>query len=83
MKHSLGIELFTIAKIAIQIMGHYPKNCGMSRSDFEMYSTGMWTMFHATLENHPQTLQSKIDTIQSIIRMLGTCLIECYKKEKN
>jgi hypothetical protein len=77
------MELFIVAKIIIWIMGHDPKDYGMSRSDFEMYSTGMWTMFHATLENHPQTLQSKIDTIQSIIRMLGTCLIECYKKEKN
>jgi hypothetical protein len=82
MKHSLGIELFTIAKIAIQIMGHYPKNCGMSRSDFEMYSTGKGTIFHATIENRPQILKPKIDAIQSAFRMLGTNLVECYQKIK-
>jgi hypothetical protein len=35
LKHSLETELYPIAKIAIQIIGHDPKDCGMSRSDFE------------------------------------------------
>jgi hypothetical protein len=36
-KHSLKMELFIVTKIAIRIMGHDPKDCGMSRSDFEIY----------------------------------------------
>jgi serine/threonine protein kinase len=55
-----------------------PKDCGMSRSDFEIYSVGMRTIFHASIENRPQTLKSKIDTIQNIIGMLGTNPVECY-----
>jgi serine/threonine protein kinase len=77
-KYSLGSKLFTVTKIAIQIMGHDPEDCGMSRSDFEIYSVGMRTIFHASIENRPQTLKSKIDTIQNIIGMLGTNPVECY-----
>jgi hypothetical protein len=55
-KHSLEMELFTKTKIAFQIMDHDLEDCGMSRNDFEMYSAGMWTIFHATIENRPQTL---------------------------
>jgi hypothetical protein len=48
------MELFTIAKITIQIMGHDSKDCGMSRIDFEMCSIGMYTIFLVGIENRPQ-----------------------------
>jgi hypothetical protein len=38
-------------------MGHDPEDCGMLKSDFEMYYVDMRTIFHATIENHPQTLK--------------------------
>jgi hypothetical protein len=47
------MELFTIAKIAIRIMGHDPEDCGMLRSDFEIYYARMKTIFHASIENRP------------------------------
>jgi hypothetical protein len=62
-KSSLEMELVTIAKIAIQIMGHDLEDCGMSRSDFEIYSVDMQTIFLAIIKNRPQTLKSRIDTI--------------------
>jgi hypothetical protein len=58
-KYSLETKLFTVTKIAIRIMGHDPKDHGMSRNDFEMYSTCMRTIFHVAIENHPQTLKLK------------------------
>jgi hypothetical protein len=38
-------------------MGHDPEDCEMTKSDFEMYSTGMLTIFHSIIENHPQILK--------------------------
>ena len=46
---------------------------------FKKYSIGMRIIFHAVIENYPQILKSKIDAIQSSIRMLGTNPIECYQ----
>jgi hypothetical protein len=44
-KHSLEMELiYTMPKIAIWIMDHDPEDCGMSKSDFEMYSTDNFYM---------------------------------------
>jgi hypothetical protein len=42
-----------------------------------MYFTGMQTIFHATIKNRFQIFKSKIDTIRSTIRMLGTNTVEC------
>jgi hypothetical protein len=47
-KHSLKMELFIVTKIAIRIMGHDPKDCGMSRSDFEIYQH-VWGQFFMQL----------------------------------
>jgi hypothetical protein len=55
-KHYLGTELFTIAKIEVWIMAHYPEDCEMLRSDFEMYFASMRTIFHVAFGNCSQTL---------------------------
>jgi hypothetical protein len=40
-KHSLGAELLIVANIAILIMGHDLKDCGMTSSELEINSTDM------------------------------------------
>jgi hypothetical protein len=57
------MELIIVGKITIQIMDHELEDCGMSRSDFEMYFASTRTIFYVAIENHLQTLMSKIDTI--------------------
>ena len=47
------MELFTVAKIAIRIMDHDPEDCGMLRSNVEIYYACMKTIFHASIENRP------------------------------
>jgi hypothetical protein len=36
-QEKVNLVVFTIVKIAIWTMNHNPKDCGMLRSDFEMY----------------------------------------------
>jgi hypothetical protein len=74
------MELYIVAEIAFQIMDHDLEVCGMLRSDFEIYSPSMRTIFHVAIENRSQILKSKIDTIQSTIRILGTKSVEYYQK---
>ena len=38
-KHSLGITLFVVAKLALQIIGHDSKDCQMTKVDFKVYLT--------------------------------------------
>ena len=45
---SLKLELFTIAKLALQIREHDPKDCGM-RSDFKIYIGKYSDNFHVAI----------------------------------
>lgn len=59
-------------------MDYGPNDCRMIKSNFEMYSISMCTIFHIAIENCPQTLKPKLGTIQSTIKMLETNPIEFY-----
>jgi hypothetical protein len=61
-------------------MGHDPKDCGMTKSDFEIYLVGLRIIFHGAVQNHLQTFKTKINTIKGTIRMLGTNSIIRYQK---
>jgi hypothetical protein len=54
-KHSLGITLFVVAKLALWIIGHDSKDCQMTKIDFKIYltQTSMHAIFHATIQNCP------------------------------
>lgn len=77
----MAIDLYTIAKLALLIMGYDLGDFGISKNNFEFYFVDMQKIYNtSTHECHIDLLKSKIDVLHNRIIMLRIYVVEFYKK---